>query len=71
MTPNSIPVSRAEVYWHLAAVGNATAQEIAEAIGLARKTVQGHLLALSRAGIVVSYRRPKRYGNVLDLWKTI
>ncbi|WP_088892378.1 winged helix-turn-helix domain-containing protein [Leptolyngbya ohadii] len=61
MNTPSFPVARAEVFWYIFDKGVSTAEEIARGTLLARSTVQGHLSALEKAGVLEGEGRPKRY----------
>jgi len=55
------PVARSEVFWYVFDKGTATAQDIAGGICMAKSTVQGHLAALEKVGVLRKSARPKFY----------
>ncbi len=54
-------VARAEVFWYISDKGAATAQHIAGGICLAKSTVQGHLAALEKVGVLRKSAQPRFY----------
>ncbi len=61
MSTTDLPISCAEVYWCIADSESVNSADIAQKIGLAKSTVQGHLSVLEKRNAILSQGLPKQY----------